>query len=253
MTKVLAAIDNSSAARPVLATAACLARLYHAEPEALHVREDGTRTVEAAAEAAGVPLRTIADDGPARLIEEAERPEVRAIVLGARGAHTGRLPAGHVALELIVSLSKPLVVVPPRVRVPVELRRVLVPLDGSVATTAALASTVALACGSGLEVVALHVHDHERLPRFDDQPQHETEAWTQEFLTRYCPHAGEVSLELRVGVPGRHVLDVAAEVGADLIALGWSQDLAPGRAAVVREVLERSPVPVLLLPVPGSS
>jgi hypothetical protein len=33
-----------------------------------------------------------------------------------------------------------------------------------------------------------------------------------------------------------------------MIALGWSQDLAPDRAAVVREVLTRTDVPVLLLP-----
>lgn len=35
----------------------------------------------------------------------------------------------------------------------------------------------------------------------------------------------------------------------DLIALGWSQELAGGGAAVVREALERSRVPVLLVPV----
>ena len=42
--------------------------------------------------------------------------------------------------------------------------------------------------------------------------------------------------------------EVATAAGADLIALGWSQDLTPDRAAVVREVLTRSEVPVLLLP-----
>lgn len=34
-----------------------------------------------------------------------------------------------------------------------------------------------------------------------------------------------------------------------MIALGWAQELAEGRAAVVREALERSRVPVLLVPV----
>jgi nucleotide-binding universal stress UspA family protein len=41
MSKVLAAIDNSAAARPVLASAAALADLLGAELEAIHVREDG--------------------------------------------------------------------------------------------------------------------------------------------------------------------------------------------------------------------
>jgi hypothetical protein len=35
-----------------------------------------------------------------------------------------------------------------------------------------------------------------------------------------------------------------------MIALGWQQDLTPPRAAVVREVLARTPVPVILLPSP---
>jgi hypothetical protein len=33
-----------------------------------------------------------------------------------------------------------------------------------------------------------------------------------------------------------------------MIALAWSQELAPDRAAVVREVLTRTDVPVMLLP-----
>ena len=53
------------------------------------------------------------------------------VVLGARASHAGRRPAGHVALELARSLRKPLVVVPPDASVPVTLRRILVPLDGT--------------------------------------------------------------------------------------------------------------------------
>jgi hypothetical protein len=45
------------------------------------------------------------------------------------------------------------------------------------------------------------------------------------------------------------VLEVASDEDVSMIALGWAQDLARGQAAVVREVLGRSPVPVLLVPV----
>ena len=73
----------------------------------------------------------------------------------------------------------------------------------------------------------------------------------REFVARYCPcPLEEVDLHLRVGVPHGEVARVIDETGADLIVLGWSQTLAPGRAAVVRETLTRSPVPVMLLPVP---
>jgi hypothetical protein len=41
---------------------------------------------------------------------------------------------------------------------------------------------------------------------------------------------------------------VARDVDADMIALGWAQDLAPGRASVVRWALEHTPVPLVLMP-----
>jgi len=249
MTKVLAAIDNSAAARPVLATALVVAPLFSAEVEAVHVREDGDRNARAAAEAADVPLREIPGPRVASLVAEGQADEVAALVLGVRGSLVGRRPAGRTALELIVALRKPLVVVPPHAVVPPRLERVLVPLDATAETTAALADTIELACGAGIEVVALHVHDRDTLLRFDDQPQHELDAWRREFLARHCPRPQRARLEVRVGAPGRHVVAVAGDQQADLVVLGWAQDLSAGHATVVREVLGHSDVPVLLLPI----
>jgi nucleotide-binding universal stress UspA family protein len=101
-----------------------------------------------------------------------------------------------------------------------------------------------------LEAVALHVYDMDSIPRFTDQPQHEQAAWTREFLARYCPAGiSEVRLETRVGRAAEVVAAVADDCGCDLIALGWSQATAEGRAPVVRGTLERSRLPVLLVPV----
>ena len=249
MSKVLAAIDNSAAARPVLSTAVAVAELLGADVEAVHAREDGYRTARAAAEAAGVSLRETRTRGVPGIVEAAEDADVAQVVLGARASHAGRRPAGHVALELARSVRKPLVVVPPEVPVPVALRRILVPLDGTSATADALAATVRLACRSKLAVIALHVLEYSTLPLFSDQTQHEFDAWEQEFLRRHCPNPELVALETRVGVPGEHVLRVARDAGADMVALGWSQKLEGGHAAVVREVLAASPMPVLLVPV----
>jgi nucleotide-binding universal stress UspA family protein len=249
MSKVLAAIDNSAAARPVLSTAVAVAGLLGAEVEAVHAREDGFRTALAAAEAAGVLLRETRTRGVRGLVQAAEDADVAQVVLGARATHGGRRPAGHVALELARSLSKPLVVVPPEVPLPVVLRRILVPFDGTRATADALAATVRLACRSKLEVIALHVYEYADLPLFSDQPQHEFDAWAHEFLRRHSPDPDLVALETRVGEPGEHVLRVAREARADMVALGWSQHLDQGRAAVVREVLAGSPLPVLLVPI----
>jgi nucleotide-binding universal stress UspA family protein len=56
---------------------------------------------------------------------------------------------------------------------------------------------------------------------------------------------------VRSGWPSDRVLEVAEAEGVDMIALAWSRRLALDRAAVVREVLTRSPVPVILLPRPA--
>lgn len=249
MNKILAAIDNSAVARPVLDVASIVADLLGAKVEAVHARENGEQTARAAAEAAGIPLRSIGKPVVAALLEAGAEPDVVAIALGARGIEAGRRPAGHVALQLALSLPKPLVVVPPEAAG--VLRRILVPLNGRDVSAGTLARTLMLAVHRELEVIVLHVHDQESIPLFSDQRQHELESWADEFLRRRCPCPELVRLETRIGTPGENVLQVAEETSADLIALGWSQDLAPGRAAVVRAALERSSVPLLLIPAVG--
>lgn len=250
MTTVLAAVDNSAAATPVLAAALRVAELYGAEAEAIHVREDSTASVERAARALSVPLLVVDDGTSRRLVAAARDPDVVAVVVGARRAIHGRRPAGHVALSLIVALAKPVVVVPPLAVDTRPFERVLVPLDGTRASSEALQRTIELACRSHLDVVALHVAEAGGLAPFGEQPQHELDAWKEEFLARYAPQPDAVRLEVRAGRPGESVLRVADEAGVDLVALGWARDLSRGRAALVREVLERSRVPVLLVAAP---
>jgi nucleotide-binding universal stress UspA family protein len=247
MRKVIAAIDDTGAARAVLAAGCLVARLFDASLEALHVREDGARTAQVAAAAAGLELREITGSVVDAIVSEARAPEVAALALGARATPAGRRPAGHIALEVIALATKPVAVVPPEVWPQRGLERLLVPLDGTSATARAMEGVLDLACRCDLDIVILHVHDEESLPPFSDQPQHEAEAWVREFMARNCP-AAVARTELRVGVPAHEVLATAVETKADLIMLGWAQDLAPGRAAVVREVLERGQIPVLLVP-----
>jgi len=248
MRKVIAAIDDTAAARAVLATGRLVAELFDASLEAVHVRDDGARTARSAARAAGLRLREV--DGPVvrALVLEAQELDVAALALGARATPAGRRPAGHVALEVITAVPRPVAVVPPEVRPEPDLRRLLVPLDGTSATAQALAEVIERACQRDIDVVILHVLGEESLPPFSDQPHHEAEAWVREFKARHCPVAA-ARAELRVGVPAHAVVSTAVETGADLIALGWAQHLAPGRAAVVQEVLERGRIPVLLVPI----
>jgi nucleotide-binding universal stress UspA family protein len=247
MTTILAALDNSAAARPVLSAAAAVAGLVGAAVDAVHAPEDGYRTARAAADAAGVPLRVTSTSGVGGLLEAAADDAVAMLVLGARATQAGRRPAGHVALELARSVRKPVVLVPPDTPVPVRLGRILVPLDGTSVTDEALAATVRLACRAEVDVIALHVYDYADLPLFSDQPHHEADAWAREFLRRHCPRPELVTLETRAGVPAEHVLRVARDDGADMVALGWSRRLEEGHATVVRDVVAGSPIPVLLV------
>lgn len=215
----------------------------------MHVRENDGGTASGAAAAAGVPLRTLEPPILDGLVGVANQSDVRAIVVGTRSSPAGPTPAGHVALALIASLRKPVIVVPPQATIAHSLERMLVPLDASEQTAAALKTTIELAGDAAAEIVVLHAVHGASLPLFSDQPQHELEAWRQEFLARYSAQPERARLETRVGVPAELVPTVASQIEADLIALAWSQNMAGGRASVVRAVLERSDVPVLLLPV----
>jgi nucleotide-binding universal stress UspA family protein len=249
MEKVIAALDNSLAAGPVLAAATGFAQLLGAQVEAVHVKDDGRRTPEAAAVAAGLPLRTLSGATVEALVDAAAADDVVALVIGSRRTPAGARPVGTTAFAVMRSLMKPLLVVPPDTVRAGDFRSVLVPLEGTVSTSIAPRSIMKLAHAAHIDVVVVHVRDEESLPAFTDQPQHETTAWGHEFLARYCPWGiGSVRLDTRVGVREQEILR-AAEENHDLIALGWSQELAANRAPVVRAVLERARVPVLLIPV----
>jgi nucleotide-binding universal stress UspA family protein len=252
-TKVIAAIDNSEAAAVVLSVAqAAAATLFEGDVEAFHVREDGHDIAARAADKMGISLRFAHGPTVASIVEAAGEPEVAAVVLGSRSTLQGPRPAGHAALEVMTSVGKPLLAVPPITAVPFVLKRMLIPLDASPTSAAAVKETLLLGRACGLDMVVLHVYNLESLPMFDDHPEHETRAWVDEFLARNCPHPTEAAIELRVGSARDHVLEVARESGVDLIALGWAQDLSRGRAAVVRKALRISEVPVLLLPLAGA-
>jgi nucleotide-binding universal stress UspA family protein len=247
MRKVVAALDNSIAARAVLATAGRLAPLFDAEVEAVHVGEGGDCVASDAAAAGGLELRLLEGPTVPALVAAAEDDDVAVLVLGTRRLPVGAI--GSTALDVITSLLKPVVVVPPDAARVGRLERVLVPLEGTPQTSLAPKGLIELAHDADVEVVVLHVHDAATLPSFTDQPQHEAAAWRDEFVARYCPWGiGKVSLQVRFGRREEKILRAAVETNADLIALGWAQDLAAGRAPIVREVLERGRVPVLLVP-----
>jgi nucleotide-binding universal stress UspA family protein len=247
MMRVIAAITDDSAATAVLSTSTAIASLFSATVEAVHVGEERA-AVATAAKKAGVTLRTVAGRAVEVLARAAAAEDVVAVVIGARGTPAGKRPAGSTAVALVTLLDKPVAVVPPDATLERPIQSVLVPLDGTALSATALQEIVELASNAELQIVVAHVQQERSLPAFSDHLPHEVRAWSEEFIARYCPSATDVALELRVGEPHEHVLDILRRSRCDLVALGWSQDLAGGRAAVVRRMLAESPVPVLLTP-----
>ena len=184
---IVAAIDNSAAAGPVLEIAGAFARSVGGDLQALHVAEDGDDTAGALATAQGTSLRTVPGDVVECLVDAAEAPGVIAIVLGGRGRPGGPRPAGHIAKEVITRVRIPVVVVPPDAARPTRLERVLVPMEGLPGEAGALAPVLELLASSGVKVAAVHVDDEASLPSYSDQVQHETEAFTREFVAAVPP------------------------------------------------------------------
>ena len=194
------------------------------------------------------PLRLAADLSPGR----AAREVIRALRLP--GTVTGVLSGDEMARPLWQPVAqrsaKPVVLVPAGARRPRRIRRVLLPLDGTARSAAAVAETAERFARGGAELVVLHVFDARTVPKFWDQHTHASQAWEQEFLARYCALPG-ARLELRSGAAAEHVAKVAAAEQADMIALAWSQRLDPGRAAAVRQTILDAEVPVMLIPMPA--
>jgi nucleotide-binding universal stress UspA family protein len=249
---VIAALDGSAAARPVLETALEIGDLACSGVEAVHVRRGPEDLSEIPASLAGrleVPLRLL--DGPAVdvLLAAIGRPHVVAAVIGARASAAGRRPVGTTARHLVGRTPKPIVVVPPDAVAPGPFRRFLVPLDGTEESSEAVRERLPTLVVADVDLVVLHVFTEQTIPAMLDQPHYSMEALGKEFLTRHLPHAERV--ELRPGQVHRQVAEVCRETDSDLVVLSWSQDSSPGRAVVAQEVLAASEIPVLLLPLSG--
>jgi nucleotide-binding universal stress UspA family protein len=248
MTTVLAALDASPAARAVIETALGVGDLMGADVEAVHVGRP-TETLETLTANHGVPLHLAHGPAEKALLDAAASPGVVAAVLGARATPSGRRPTGRTALAVMQHTDKPTVVVPPdAVGVsPRPFRRLLVPLEGSEASSRPVIDRLCPLIVTKVELVVLHVFTAATVPRVLDHPGRDLELLGDEFLTRHCPYASRI--EWRTGPVGARVTEAYGENDADLVVLSWSQDSSAGHAAVVHDVLAASTIPVLLLPV----
>jgi nucleotide-binding universal stress UspA family protein len=246
MSTILAAVDDSAAAAPVVATARAIAPLFGAATHALHVADAPSPKAMAAAESQGVPLRTVTGNVLARLAIESAQDEVLAVVCGT-GRAAPRGERGQVALALAGTLEKPIVAVPPEAPPLTVVERLLMAIKGNPKRARALKRAVELVDAAGLDLLVVHVDDEESIPSFSDQVHYETELYAQEFLARYVLGAPSAKLALRVGVPADEILATARELDADVLAVGWPHTTEPGHGEVARAIVQRSPIPVVLV------
>jgi nucleotide-binding universal stress UspA family protein len=244
---VLTGIDGSPISSAVLMVAKEIARVLDAQVDAVHVLEDEADVPEIEVSGGETQLRLLRGQASEVLIREASAENVAAVVIGSCRETGGPAVAGHVSLDVIGGVRKPLIVVPPTTAVDYELHTVLVPLPGKPAR--ALEEVVRLAENPQLHVVILRMLDESTIPAFEDQPHYDVKAWADEFLARWVPGAGsDTEMEVRIGEPEELVVAVAHEVSADLVAIGRRRDLPAAEAPLVLTALERSRAPIVLLP-----
>ena len=250
---VVAALNHTPAVHGVLTAARGMAAMIGADVEGLHVREGKreARMAREATQAVGVHLSERTGPVAETILDVLREPGVVGAVMGTRALRGGPRPTGSIARRVIAGMSKPVTFVPPEAyRLSAKAPKcLLVPLDGGDAASASfLEFEQRLRSDPEREVtVLLTFESNGEMPRMLDHPTRDLPAWGRSFVRSHCPGQNR-SFEARWGDPGSAVIEVAEETKSDLIVLSFKGTFGWGHGWVVREVLARSDVPVLLLP-----
>lgn len=142
---------------------------------------------------------------------------------------------------------------------PLELKRLLVPVDFSEPSRAALDYAIALARPFGSEICLLHVVEAIVLPpdvevvetavlaeRMNEEAAKCLAKWREEAASR----ASAVTEDLRAGTPHREIVEAAEDTNADLIIMGTHGHTGLARALIgstAERVVRHAPCPVLVV------
>ena len=240
MSMIVAAVNGGPTSGPVLEVADGLGRRLGADVDAITVGvlEYGGSGKERVRVERGDPETVLAG--------HAARTEVAAVVIGARSTRLGAWPVGHVTLAVITHAPVPVVVVPPDLTPGrCRLASVVVPLEGDRRLLAPTRELLLALEGAGAELHPLHVMDRGHTPRFWEGSRDRT-WYAEEFSQRVEPGLPET--EVSAGDVVEVVARAVRNHDADAVVLEWKQHWDPGRAEVVRRLLERATVPVILVP-----
>ena len=246
MTSIIVPLDGSAESEYALAVARTLAELTACTVTLLRVQARGSGTGRASGtltqdeiieyllalgrrtcDPAGITYEVLAPDGDAaREITAAAGGDVRAIVMTTHGrSGFARWRLGSVADRVARTSPVPTVLVCPQPNAGLhEIRTVLLPLDGSATSEAALPAAVMIADTTGARLVLLRAARGVPALFGTDGSQEEVDAWVEADPTAYLTRVAE-------GLPGRAVearvvtaeavtAIKAAAQEADLIVMG---------------------------------
>ena len=272
--RVMVALDGSSAAATALPVALAVAEQLSARVQVLHVASARIaapvlrRQLHVDSdELKGLEISLQIGDPVSGILDATGEPGVEVVVLTTHGRviEAGR-ELGRVARAVIAHTRQPILLVRPEALRPAgPLRRLLLPLDGTPKTATALKPAADLACRLAASIDVLYVASPGQAPpgepgsmgapRYVDQAHHEWPNWAKEIVERLCACAGlaaevPVRVYLAQGDIGSEIARFAAEHEDDAVILVRRSHLEPGRARVLRAVLDRTSCPVLLVGAP---
>lgn len=232
---------------PPATEASCSTR----EPRSCWKRADSGPAVQSGRETAtglqGPDLCVESGKAAEAILAAEDEPAVAIVMMTPHGDSSalGRR-LGRVAEAVIVGSKKPLIISRPGISHPErEIRRLLLPLDGTPTTAMALQPVTALARRFGASIDLLYVAGAGRsrpkergsigVSRYVDQQQHEWPNWAAEVGARFaqicahCPAEVFVQLYLARGDVATEIARFATEHACDAIALVRRSRLQAGR------------------------
>ncbi len=264
--RVLVPVTDSDIASAALPAAKRLGETAGgAEIELLHVAESGRSEFKPSnPDMAGIKFLQSTGDPADEICRIAEERDAWMVVMSLQSKTAQReRRLGRTTEMVIRKTDRGVLAIRPDMPEPrrtlARISRVLLPLDGSPAATAAVRPAIDLARSFAARLVLLHVPTSSKNPpaqagtlagpRYPDAHHHEWRSWADEFKRRFGGAAVELAeIHAAPGDPGEEILRFAAEHDVDLIGAAWGQSLDPGRAETVKRLLAESPCPLLFVP-----
>jgi nucleotide-binding universal stress UspA family protein len=274
---VVVALDGSPGAATALPLARCLATQLHAGMEALYaVEAPATDLAQVATRVRAdlqpdepLQIRWRAADPASAILDMASDHRVALVVLATHGHQIDSSPSlGAVPQAVVARATRPILLVRPErvggdARPVVPVRRILIPFDGTPATSAVLGPALDLAIQVHASIDLLYVVAAGPMrpaepgsvgpPVYVDQPHHEWPAWRHRVLHQLSWYLGDLTMRppMRVRLVAGHVADeivrFADEHQSQLIVLVRRSQLEPGHGLELRSVVRGAPCPVLVI------